>query len=343
MTCRRHLPSLVWRSLSPGTACCPCFTTGCAAVQHGPACRSIFGTPLLPRSRPAPLAPSCLKPSSPRCATAAGGLTLLKGAAVGHTVYPNPALRPVSDLDLLTPREQVGRVQSRLEAIGYRGVGLTAHRRLGGLARRYRAELPLVGYVPGLGHLLVELHWSLAEIPYYIDLVTPAALAEDAKPLHALPGCSAPRPSVLLAYAAGHLALHHSRDLRLIWLVDLDYLVRSGRVDWDDLLRIAEAWKLGLALHAGLAAVAGWLRTPVDPAIMAELGRLAQDPVGVRLWGLGDEAPDRAWRRAAASLSTLPPASALRYAGWLALRGALRPIEHAASAGAPPAGQARPQ
>jgi hypothetical protein len=132
---------------------------------------------------------------------------------------------------------------------------------------------------------------------------------------------------VLLAYAAGHLALHHSRDLRLIWLVDLDRLVRSGRVDWSDLVGLAEAWKLGLALHAGLEASARWLETPVDQAAMTQLGRLSSDPVGVRSWGLGDEANDRAWRRARAATSALSPGGALRYVSWLAMRAALRPLE----------------
>lgn len=264
-----------------------------------------------------------------RIARAAPGLTLLKGAAMGHTIYDNAALRPLSDVDLLVERERAGEVQARLEAIGYRGSGLTADPRLGGLARRYRAELPLSAPVPGLGTLLVELHWSLVEVPYYIDLITAADLRAGAADVPGLPGYLAPRPSVLLAYAAGHLALHHSRDLRLIWLVDLDCLVRSRCVDWSDLLDLAERWKLGLALHAGLSVASRWLGTPAEPHVMAELVRLAADPVAARAWGLGDEAPGRAWRRAAASLAALPPGAAMRYAGWLAARAALRPLERA--------------
>jgi hypothetical protein len=264
-----------------------------------------------------------------RIAAAAPGLTLLKGSALGRTVYNNPALRPVSDLDLLVERERAGEVQRRLEGIGYRGLGLTAHPRVGRLARRYRCELPLVGPVAGLGSLLVELHWSLAELPYYVDLIPAAALQAGASRLPELPDFAVPRPAVSLAVAAGHLALHHSRDLRLIWLVDFDCLARSGRVDWDDLLGLAERWKLGLALHAGLKVVRDWLGTPVEPSVLAELARLAGDPIAVRAWGLGDAAPGRARRRAAASFRMLPAAAAIRYAGWLALRSALRPLERA--------------
>lgn len=255
------------------------------------------------------------------------GLAVLKGAALGHTLYANPALRPVSDLDLLCEPARVPAVQAQLAALGYHGIGLTAHRRLGRLARRYRAELPLIANVPGLGRLLVELHWSMAELPHYVELIHPAALLEGAQPLAALPAYRAPSPAVLLAYGAGHLALHHSRDLRLIWLVDLDRLVCSDAVDWDDLLRITGAWKLGLALYEGLRAAHRWLGTPLDPRRMAVLEALAHDPVAVRSWGLGDEAPERAWQRSRAALAALPLRSAAGYAAWLVMRAALRPLE----------------
>jgi hypothetical protein len=134
-------------------------------------------------------------------------------------------------------------------------------------------------------------------------------------------------PSVLLAYAAGHLALHHSRDVRLIWLLDLDRLAASGTVDWAHLTEIADAWKLGLALHEGLRVVERWLGTPVDAGVMRDLERLAREPVAVRSWGLGDEAPGRAWRRARVAMAALPLRGKVRYAGWLVMRTALRPVE----------------
>jgi hypothetical protein len=253
-------------------------------------------------------------------------LGLLKGAAVGITVYANPALRPVSDLDLLVRREDAGAAAQRLADLGYSGVGAVASPTFGEFARRFRCQLPLVASVPGLPRLLVELHWSLVEIPFYVNLIDPAEIWADADERTARPYVI-PRPAVLLAHAAAHLAMHHSRDLRLIWLVDVDRLARSSALDWDDLVRLASAWKLGLALYAVLADAGTWLGTAAPRPAMAALARLSADKMAKKAWGLADDVDGRAWRRAAATIGALPPVPALKYAGWLAARAALRPVE----------------
>lgn len=262
-----------------------------------------------------------------RIANAPHSLALLKGSAVGRLVYPNPALRPVSDIDLLVRREAVDDVQSHLVDLGYVGQGLTAHRRLGALARRYRAEMPLVADVPGCGRLLVELHWALVEAPYYVERMQPDALWVGASPAPGLPGFLMPRPVLLLAHACAHLSMHHSSDLRLIWLVDVDRLARLPYFDWDELIAVAARWRLGFAIHTTLTAAGRWLGTPVPGTVTARLAELAQDPLGASFWGLGDETPGRAIRRAARSLAALGPAGGAKYAAWLVLRLALRPLE----------------
>ncbi len=253
-------------------------------------------------------------------------LGLLKGAALGPTVYRDPALRPLSDLDLLVRPEDARAAVERLGALGYRGIGAAASPTFGGFARRFRCQLPLTRSLPGIPHLLVELHWSLIEHPYYVHLIDPDELWAGADTTTLRPYAIA-RPAVLLCHAAAHLAMHHSRDLRLIWLVDVDRLARSPALDWDDVLRLAEAWKLGLALYATLADAAKWLRTPAPKPVMLALARLANDPIARQAWGVGDEAGGRAWKRAWATLRALPARDALRYAGWLAGRAALRPVE----------------
>jgi len=45
---------------------------------------------------------------------------LLKGAALGHLVYEDPYLRPMSDVDLLIPRDALARALEALEAAGFR-------------------------------------------------------------------------------------------------------------------------------------------------------------------------------------------------------------------------------
>jgi hypothetical protein len=262
-----------------------------------------------------------------RISTAYPGLALLKGSALGRTVYGNAAVRPVSDLDLLALREEASTIQACWLPLGYAASGLAANGRIGRWVRRYRAELPFTTELPGCGRLLVELHWTLVEVPYYVDRIAAADLWRDASPAPGLPNLLVPRPAVLLAHACTHLAMHHSHDLRLIWLVDIDRLVRSDTLDWDEVIRIAEVWKIGFAIHTCLMTAFRWLGTPTPPGALDALAQLATDRISRRSWGLGDETAGRSWRKAMGSLATMRPDQALRYLMWLGMRAVLRPAE----------------
>jgi hypothetical protein len=44
---------------------------------------------------------------------------VLKGAALFHLVYPEPGLRPMSDLDILVPESEAWRAQRTLAELGF--------------------------------------------------------------------------------------------------------------------------------------------------------------------------------------------------------------------------------
>lgn len=249
-------------------------------------------------------------------------VALLKGAATGRTVYDSPAERPVSDFDLLVPRDQVEAARAVLVDLGFRELNLPQRGPLGKRLRRFRAELPFAGTGPQYAGLLVELHWALLEMPYYIHRIPMTEVWDAAEPVEPS-GAWRPDPATLLVHAAAHLALHHSRDLRLIWLLDIDRLAASPALDWHKVVRLADEWNLALAVQTTLDVAARWLGTPVPPEVIAGLQRRADDPAGRALWGLGDERRGRAWRRAVTTLAVLPPRAKLAYAGWLALRTAV--------------------
>lgn len=253
---------------------------------------------------------------------------LLKGAALGRTVYASPAERPTGDLDLLVPRSTLATAGQALVGQGYRLLGPPATGRLGRALYRYRAELAAVGTTDQNRSLLIELHWTLTEMPYYVDRIDVDEIWRGAQDLPALPGAQIPDPAVLMLHACAHLALHHSQNLRLIWLVDLDRLARWKTLDWERVIRLAEAWGLGLAVEAGLGAARRWLNTPIPASVDSALTRLAADPVGRAMWGLGDELlPGRRWLRIRASWAAFDARQRTTYAGWLALRALSRPLE----------------
>ncbi len=270
-------------------------------------------------------------------ALAAGAVpvALLKGAALGRTIYESPAARVVNDLDLLIPAAQVEAARRTLTGLGYRAPGLPGSGRFGRWQRRYRAELPMICAQPDERRgLLVELHWSLVELPYYIERIPMADIWATVSSPGLLAGAGpaglpVPDPATLLLHSCAHLALHHSRSLRLIWLVDVDRLAQARALDWDALTGRAARWGLGLAVYAALKTTAAWLDTPLPQAALARLAQQAEDPIGRAMWGVGDETPGGARRRAQITWAAFTGRQRLRYAAWLGLRALTRPFEAA--------------
>src|SRR5262249_46243814 len=81
---------------------------------------------------------------------------LLKGAALLRTVYDDPALRRVSDIDLLVDERDLDRAGAQLRTLGLTGYGQETHR--GPLCRIHvRYTRPTLRSIP------VELHSRLFE------------------------------------------------------------------------------------------------------------------------------------------------------------------------------------
>ncbi len=128
-------------------------------------------------------------------------VALLKGAAMGRTVYDSPAARLVNDLDLLIPSDRVDEARAALLGLGYRAAVPRAAAAWAAGKRRYRAELQMVGAAPGREGLLVEFHWSLVELPYLIDRIPMAEVWASARPCPGLPGALLPDAATLLLHA----------------------------------------------------------------------------------------------------------------------------------------------
>jgi len=182
---------------------------------------------------------------------------VLKGAALVRTLYTDPGLRYVGDVDLLVEERDVPRAGSLLDAMGFRRVG-----------RPLRTEWPtcefhLVYHRDDHGSIPVELHWRLFEeyLPYVFDL---AEVRAQARPVPGLPaGMGTMSPEHELAHLCMHLERHalvyrsliERRDWlellvmprgvgRLAWLYDIAlYLQRRGdTLDWDRIVADARRW-----------------------------------------------------------------------------------------------------
>ena len=205
----------------------------------------------------------------------------LKGPVLAELLYPDPAVRPCSDLDLLIRLPDVARTDALLRELGYRRVA-DAHSYAFDVAHD-RATL-----YEGPSGVRVDLHWSLLSEPRYAwderaatvwERVIPTSVGgQDAWSL-----C----PEDLLVYLAAHLAVNHG-VAGLLWQYDLFLLVErwGAALDWTSVTGRARRWRVRSALYFALRTVEDLFDAGVPERFLAEL-----EPRGVRAaalkWILG--------------------------------------------------------
>lgn len=199
---------------------------------------------------------------------------LFKGAALAYVAYPDPACRPMGDLDLWLDAEAMPRGRAVLEALGYR----THHKksRPHALQTNQDGEIQLTGRTPGSG--LVELHYGAFAGQW---LRRTAVVDRDGIRERIVPVTVAGRrawtlaPEDAIIQLAVHLAVNHQMAYPGVrGLVDIVLLAQAQPVDWGAVAARARAWRVAattwlvlgltdalLGLPAASAAIAG-LRPP---------------------------------------------------------------------------------
>ena len=176
---------------------------------------------------------------------------ILNGPALAADYYPDPALRPFVDLDLLVRRRDRERALEILLGLGY------THDSPG----RSLEHVPAVYLTApsGSSRLPVDLHWECVE---HSESQRASDLATEEIWSRALPAPSwGPLARTLAAedlliYLAASLAIHHTLTGAL-WQLDLALVLRRHRaaVDWDAVGTRAHRWGAAGAAYFGLRAV----------------------------------------------------------------------------------------
>lgn len=204
---------------------------------------------------------------------------VIKGAALAHTHYPRPGLRPRLDSDLLIRPADVA----------------AAHRTFHRLGARY------VPHVTGT-YVMSQFHYETTDgvgctHPYDVHwrIVVPLAFARtlefeeiDAESLP-IPDLGefarAPSPVHALLLACVHRAAHHTGSDRLIWLYDLhliaERLTPSGREAFAELARVRAV--ASVAAH-GLSEAYDRFAGPAAGALAARLSAVPEsaEPLAAR-------------------------------------------------------------
>ncbi len=239
---------------------------------------------------------------------------LFKGAALAHTFYDSPALRPRCDADLFIPRDALRDLEAILAAHGYRrGVEVSGP----AVMQQFSMWKHLAGYT----HVL-DIHVELTNAHLFQDLVTYPELRAQAIWLSKV-GFPVPEPAYALLLACMHRSAHHHNTDRLIWLYDIHRLLCSLTATGQRrFAELACEKRIASICAQGIATCVRFFPTPFDteaarllyntgPERSADYLRPRKTLAG-DLWLNLRHCPNWSTRRQLVAQTLFPPASYLR-------------------------------
>jgi hypothetical protein len=200
------------------------------------------------------------------CRAAGLPVIVLKGPALAETVYPEPALRPFADLDLLVRPEDRLAMDALLRDLGHR-------RRADEHSWEFDIAWDGATLYETPAGVRVDLHWALlTEARFACDHREQRGVWDRAAPLTLAgePALGLGREDLVLHLAA-HLAVHHSlAGLLRYWDLAL-VLERTADLDWTALAARAVRWRVRRALYFALQGACAAFGAPVPPGVLAAL------------------------------------------------------------------------
>jgi hypothetical protein len=172
---------------------------------------------------------------------------LFKGAALAYTVYPDPACRPMGDLDLWVTAESMPAARAALLSAGY-----SEHEkddRPLAIQAQMAGEVQLVGRKAGQG--LIELHWGAFAGEWLrrtadVDHREIFCRARATRIAGHEAWIMAPEDAAI--QLAVHLAVNHQMAYPGVrGLLDVALLSRIEQLDWPRLVERAEQWRVATA------------------------------------------------------------------------------------------------
>ena len=156
---------------------------------------------------------------------------VLKGPALGRTVYPDPALRPASDLDLLVRPDEFIKAREIFKKVGYQ-----CKFKIFEVFKDFHCEEDFTSRANSRVIRSVCLHWDVHDFfgkkrgnraeEFFQKAVEIDAVNLSFEAMHQVDA---------LILAALHLIMTHNQDMRLIWIYDIALLARNLVVpeDWE--------------------------------------------------------------------------------------------------------------
>jgi hypothetical protein len=160
---------------------------------------------------------------------------VLKGAALAQTVYPDIALRPMGDIDLLVKEESLKEAEKKLTNLGYK---FTLYHHLKDFCKEYQLQ-------NGNSGEKIELHWGFTSCRLHIgDGINIRNFWEDTTSKK-IANINLMQPGLgnLILYLSWHCTKH--RFIRLLWLCDIGQIIKfyGDSINWHPLMEKAKNWK----------------------------------------------------------------------------------------------------
>jgi hypothetical protein len=223
-----------------------------------------------------------------RLAAAGMASVALKGVRLAWRDYPEPALRPMRDIDLLVAEGDLGRAAVILRQAGFLSEGDDP--------RAFAAALTHDKHLPPLHHAelgtTIELHHRLSDPPgrrgYRVPQLDPAVMLARAEPL-AVGGATVFGPAAddLLAHLVTHALYGHRLDCGPLVLADIHFLATDPGLDWARFNAAAQGGGWSRAADLLLALTARWFgplpatfAAPPEATLAAAEDALLADPAG---------------------------------------------------------------
>jgi|GEM_PF-659579 len=191
------------------------------------------------------------------------GITFIvqKGMALAYLLYPDPATRPMVDIDLYLRKEDVTPASTVLKDLGYRMGSEDFYEEMmtfGGELRFYKESAA------------VELHWGLEQYERFKGIIKideedlwKRAVSYTISGRKFLTLC----PEHQLLALSIHLGLIHRFRGSLKWFLDIDqFVMKFGEdLDWEELFQTARRWGIERVFCQVLLATQKLFNTPLPP------------------------------------------------------------------------------
>jgi hypothetical protein len=227
---------------------------------------------------------------------------LLKGSALAAAIYPDPALRPMSDVDVLITRDQL---EPALGCTRQMGFAPDRDEARPGDALKFENELAMVNTSTAM--TMIEFHWDLFNSTHHQNKMQMSWFWQSAVPitLNKTPAKML-GPEAQLLHLCSHLMLHHHGE-GLLWWNDIFEVLNklNGQINWDLALAKAQEFDLVLPLQRVVLQLADGWGAPVPAPVRQRLAQAQATPREAQVFGwLTSSAPPA--NRLAADLSGLP-------------------------------------